>query len=164
MCTMKLTYMEERQTHKPWRGHRKHEEEDALIDGELFGLRAKCYVYLDHRCQAKHAIPTVESGGGSTSRDRKLATVGGKRDGAKFRAVLQAWHWGRGSPSRRKMTLNTARATVGWFISKHVQITQSPDLHSIKNLWQEFRIPWKFPSNLTKLELSCRRMGKNYTL
>lgn len=65
MCTTKLTFMEERQeeTHKPWRGHKKHEEEDALIDGELFGLRAKCYVYLDPRCQAKHAIPTVESGG-----------------------------------------------------------------------------------------------------
>lgn len=78
-----------RKSTNPGGGHGKHEEEGALIDSELFGLRAKCYVYLDPRCQGKHATPTVEDGGGSTSRDRKLASVGGKTDGAKFRAVLQ---------------------------------------------------------------------------
>lgn len=136
-----------RKSTNPGGGHGKHEEEGALIDSELFGLRAKCCVYLDPRCQGKHATPTVEDGGGSTSRDRKLASVGGKTDGAKFRAVLQTWHWGRGSPSRRKMTLNTATATVATVYFKpysYDQITQSPDPLSVKNLWQEFRIIQSF--------------------
>lgn len=101
---------QQEEKHKPWRGHSKHEEEGAPIEGELFGLRAKCFVRLDPGCQAKHATPAVEDGGTSTSRDTKLAGAGGKIDGANLKTVLQARHRGGGSPSRRKMTLNTAAA------------------------------------------------------
>uniref|UniRef100_A0AAX7SKK8 Tc1-like transposase DDE domain-containing protein n=1 Tax=Astatotilapia calliptera TaxID=8154 RepID=A0AAX7SKK8_ASTCA len=81
------------------------------------------------------------------SRDRKLVRVDGKMDGAKYRAVLEENLLESAKDLRlgRRFTFqqdsdpkHKARATMGWFKTKHIHVldwpSQSPDLNPIKNL------------------------------
>ncbi|MCJ8736209.1 hypothetical protein PDJAM_G00256240 [Pangasius djambal] len=148
---------------------------------ELFGLNAKRYVWRKPNTahHPEHTIPTVKHGGGSimlwgcfsSAGIGKLVRVGGKMDGAKYRAILDEnlSESAKGLRLGRRFTFqqdnnpkHTARATMEWFRSKYIHVlewpSQSPDLNPIENLWRDMKIAVhrRSPSNLTELELFCK--------
>ena len=60
---------------------------------------------------------------------------------------------------------HTARATMEWFISKHVHVlewpSQSSHLSLIENLWQDLTVA---VHNQTKLELFCKEEWANVSV
>jgi hypothetical protein len=91
-------------------------------------------------------------------------------DGAKYREILEGnlFQFSRDLRLRRRFTFRhdndpkyTAKATLEWFMGKHLNVlewpSQSPDLNRIENLWYDLKIALhqRNPSNLTELEQLC---------
>ena len=156
---------------------------------ELFGLNAKRYVWWKPNTahHPEHTIPKVKHGGGSimlwgcfsSAGTGKLVRIEGKMDGARYRAILEENLMQSAKDLRLGQRFifqqdndhkHTARATMEWFRSKHVNVlkwpSQSPDLYPIENLWQDLKIAvhrWS-PSNLTELQLFYQEEWTNISI
>uniref|UniRef100_A0A803JRZ9 Tc1-like transposase DDE domain-containing protein n=1 Tax=Xenopus tropicalis TaxID=8364 RepID=A0A803JRZ9_XENTR len=121
------------------------------------------------RNAAKRPMVTLDELQRSTA---QLVRVDGKMDGAKYRAILEENLLESAKDLRlgRRFTFqqdndpkHKARATMEWFKTKHIHELewpkQSPDLNPIENLWQDLKtaVHKRCPSNLTELELFCKK-------
>ena len=99
----------------------------------------------------------------------KLARIEGMMDGAKYREILEG-NLFQSSDLRlgRRFSFqqdndpkHTAKATLEWFMGKHLKVlewpSQSPDLNPVQNLWFDLKIAahQRNRSNWKELEQLC---------